>query len=1069
MRLISTSSLQVLAIAVSAAALASCSGEAKKARFSERGDASFRAGDYAKAKIEYLNALRVDGTDTYVLRRIGTIWLEEGAPVRAYPYFVRAKELEPTDLGGRTQLAKTLVALGENARATDEVTAVLEESPGSEEALSVLINAAQSEQDFARAAEFIRKIPEGHDAFYHLASANLAVKQGDFAYAASEAEQAVQLQAASPEAHVAMATVCLFRQDQVKAGQEFEKGAMLSPLRSDARLKWARFQIETNQLDKAESELTELTQRVPDYLSAWSLLAQIAISNQHFDQALKLLENVFREDGANVEATLVQSQVWLRQGATKKAISRLENLANSYSHVPVINYELAQAYLIDNNVDAARTALEDAVNVKPDYTDAVLLLAQTNLQQGQPQAAIAPLSELVRRIPGLVAADVLLVEAYRKLGRLEEATAVYRGEVRLAPESADAHARLGAILREQGKMAEAEAALKDALKIAPDNVLAFEQLVRLYTEKKDFAAAEQLVQQKLTANPKSAVAYLSLGKVSFAQKDWPNAIAAFHKALDADPTLRPAFDFLIDSYLSSNQLDQAISELQGFLSKNPNDLSALRAVGQVYEKLGRYPEARTAYEKVLSLAPDSADVLNNLAYLSVEQFDQPDKACELARKARALQPQEPAVADTLGWALYNNGDYGEAFTVLRESAEKLPASRDAQLHFALASYSMGELEAAGKAFHNVLAIDPASSSKDIERRLSLIEDDNLSVDQLQAQTAQYPDDVVAWTRLGSKWESRNEFAQAAVSYERAIAINPELLSALEKLAELELGPLHSIESAFDYAKRAKDLAPSDPKVSGILGRIVFQLGNFPWSYSLLTESVRRIPDNPVTLKTFGWSAYMLAKISEARRTMQKVLALDPGAKISEEANAFLRMTELDQKPNVLSTSENEIQKVLSMDPNFVPALIANARLQTEKGDTGSAAAIYLRILQKYPDFAFAQKYLAQLYAQDAGRANDAYTLAIKARNALPADGELAITLGELSFNRREYPYAIDCFLEASRHGRLSGKDLYYLGIAQIETGEPRSGQQALANALKDGLDEPMASLARQRLGEHVTQ
>ena len=1068
MRLAFTSSFRIVVVAISAAALAGCSGEAKKARFSERGDASFEAGDYPKAKIEYLNALRADGTDTHVLRQIGTIWLEEGGPVRAFPYFVRAKELEPSDLVGRTQLAKTLVALGENTRATDEATAVLQQSPESEEALSVLISAAQSDQDVTRATEFIRKIPEGHDGFYHLASASLAIKQGDLPYAASEAEQAVQLQPSSSEAHVVMATVDLLRQDQDKAGQEFEKAATLSPLRSDARLKWARFQIQTNQLDKAQLALTELTQKAPDYLPAWCLLAQIAISNQQYDQALTLIENVFREDGGNVEATLLQSQVWLRQGATKKAISRLENLANSYAHVPVVNYELAEAYLIDNNVDAAANALRDAVSVKPDYADAVLLLAQTNLQQGKPQAAIAPLSELVRRIPGFVAADLLLVQAYRKLGRLDEATAVYREEVRIAPESADAHARLGAILREQGKMKEAAEALTEALKLAPDNVLAFEQLVELYTAKKDFAAADRLVQQKLTSNSTSAVVYLSLGKVSAAKKDWPSAISAFRKALDADPTLHPAFDLLIDAYVSSNQLDQAISELQLFLSKNPNDASALREVGQIYERLGRYPEARTTYEKVLSLAPDSSDVLNNLAYLYVEQFDQPDKACELARKARALQPQEPAFADTLGWALYNNGDYGEAFTVLRASAEKLPASRDAQLHFALASYSMGETQAARQAFHSVLSMDDnVSGADDIRRRLALLEDDNLSIDQIQTQTVRYPDDIVAWMRLGSACESKGDFSRAVAAYERAISINPELLSALEKLAELELGPLRRIGTAFDYAKRAKDLAPSDPTVSGILGRIVFQLGNFSWSYSSLAESVRRISDDPATLKIFGLSAYMLAKLPESRRIMQKLLELHPDAKIAEDASSFLALTDLDQK--TLSTSETEIQKVLSNDPDFVPALIAKARLLSERGDRSSAVDIYRGVLQRYPDFAFAQKYLAQLYADDTEHAEEAYALSLKARNALPDDGELAVTLGELSFKRREYAYAVRCFLEASRHGRLSGKDLYYLGIAQIETGEGRSGQQALTNALKDGLDEPLASLARQRLAKQVAQ
>src|SRR5207253_9166563 len=68
----------------------------------------------------------------------------------------------------------------------------------------------------------------------------------------------------------------------------------------------------------------------------------------------------------------------------------------------------------------------------------------------------------------------------------------------------------------------------------------------------------------------------------------------------------------------------------------------------------------------------SSDLLNNLAVLYSEQFGQLDKAYELAEKAREAAPNEPHLADTLGWISFKKGDYGKAMPLLRDSASKLP-------------------------------------------------------------------------------------------------------------------------------------------------------------------------------------------------------------------------------------------------------------------------------------------------------------------------------------------------------------------------------------------------------------
>ena len=65
---------RTLVLAVIAATIVSCTPAAKKARYAKRGEDYFKAGEYDKAKIEYLNVLRVDQRDANAYGRIGAMW-----------------------------------------------------------------------------------------------------------------------------------------------------------------------------------------------------------------------------------------------------------------------------------------------------------------------------------------------------------------------------------------------------------------------------------------------------------------------------------------------------------------------------------------------------------------------------------------------------------------------------------------------------------------------------------------------------------------------------------------------------------------------------------------------------------------------------------------------------------------------------------------------------------------------------------------------------------------------------------------------------------------------------------
>jgi tetratricopeptide (TPR) repeat protein len=1040
--------------------------EAEKTRLLQRGDHYFSALEYDKAKIEYLALLRLDPqrSDLTALKRLGFIWLEEGAPLQAYPFLLRAHELAPDDLQISVELARVLDFLGAKAAARQEAIAVLNQSPGQEDALFVLIDSAGTETDIEEIKGRLLKIPEGAELTYHLGSASLAARTGDFPYAQSELQEALKIAPRSAHAHLSMAKLYSLRQDWSKAGEEFRIAAELSPPRSTARLSYAEFERQTGKGDEAVLILKEIIRQAPDYLPASSLLAEIALSQGKSDEALSAVENVLAREPTDRDAQVLRARAWTAIGETNKATQSLEHLAGIFSDNPSINYYLAEAYGAAGNIDAAVTALDRALAAQPGYTEAILLRGQLELRRGNAALVIPTMSKLLKAHPGLVSASVLLAEAYRASGRLDDAATTIRQQIRTTGPTADAYLRLGMVLRGQLKMDEARAAFELASELSPRDPKPTEQLVDLNVAQKNFDAAMQIVSRQFGQEPKSSEAYFLEGKVYAAEGRWDQAEISLRTGLDLEPSNSAAFDLLIFTYVSTHKFDQAIGELERFLSKDPNNVRALNSLGRTYTLAGKYAKARDIYERLVSINPTSAEAMNNLAYLYSEYLDQVDKAYEIAQKAKALQPSDPLIADTLGWTLYKRGAYAEALPLLQQSAAKLGDNREVQVHFGMASYMMLHTEDALKAFKKAFNGDTdARSQPEARRRMALLEKNvaaGLSIEQLEATVSDQPTDVVAWMHLADTYERKGAFAKSVKAYEEALNINAELVPAALSLARLYQGPLNDANMAFVFAKRAKDLAPNDALVGDTLGTIAYRLGNFTWAYSLLQESARGSPDDPKILRDYALSAYMLAKVSESQRLMRRVIDLSPDSDLAREAKSFIAMTELEDKPDRLGVSEPEIQNVLARDPSYVPALLAKGKLQVQRGELKSAAGIYAGILSRYPDFALAQKDLATLYVEDQTRIDDAYNQAIRARNALPDDPELAKTLAELSFKKQDFSYAVQCFLESARHKPLTPTDLYYLGMAQLRIGQNAEGAKTLEKALSLGLQEPMLQDAK---------
>ena len=1062
---------RIVTLTLAVTALVACSKEAKKTRFLAEADNYFKTGDYDKAKVSYLNVVRLDPQNALAFERIGAMWLDGGSPLRAAAFLAKASELAPKNDQNRMRLARCYLAIGRFADAKKEALKVLEQFPGNGDAIVALTEAAQTREDIEEDAKQLQKFPEKNSISFHLASANLFLDQRNLSGAENALRQALAVDPNSAAAHNGLGDLNLLKKDRKQAGEEFKKAAELAPVRSMERLKYAAFASDMGDTEETKRIAAEMTRKAPDYLPGWTLLAELAFKDKKYDEALSLLENVFSRDPEYADGHRLEGKVLLAKGDTKKAVEVLERLDQTYPDSALIKYELAQAYLKNKNLNQGKAALEQVISANPNFADAIVLLAEINLRSGHSEAVIEPLTRLLNRNPELKPAALLLAAAYGSLDRFDDAAIVVGEQAKLAPRDPQAQMALGLTLRQAKRNGEARQAFEKVVELAPDSLWPVEQLVELDLLEKHFDAARQRVRHQFQKTPDSPAAHFFEGKILAAEEKWDLAEAELQKTLQLDPNFSNAYGLLVQAYVSTNKLPQALAQLEAQLTKNPNDVSALTTLALLYERTNDFAKARDTYERLLAIEPSSTSALNNLAYLYVDRLNDLDKAYDLARKARDLQGSDPAIADTFGWILSRRGDYQQALPILQDSAAKIPDSPEVQFHLGMTAYMMGQTDLARVALQKA-----ASATKDFpgkeesKRRLALLKNGTaaspeLSVSQLEAMAKEQPNDVITQTRLGEAYEKQGAANKAAAAFEQALKLNPRLASAATKLAQLYAGPLQNKEKALAYAKKARELTPNDPQVTSILGKIAYQSGNVAWSYSLLQEAARQRENDPSILHNLAWAAYGLGKVNEARDAMQKVLTNNADSSQAADAKKFLALTKLSENPKELMSSEAELQKELNSDPEYLPALMAQAALDKQRGQIKPATEVYNGILRRWPDFAPAQKGLAALYARDPSATATAYDLAAKARQALPDDAELAELLGQLSYEKKEYQRAIQLLQEGARAKSLNANSLFYLGMSELQVSQKTEAQGVLNQALLAGLQEPLASEARRALAD----
>src|SRR3989442_13670809 len=154
----------LLLVGVTLAAGCARSPEAKKVRHLERGDKYFSKAEYREAVIEYANVLQLDQANPRAIRQLALAHYQLGQMGQAFPYLVKAQELDPGDADVRLKLGGIYLVTGQPAEARQQVAVVLERDPKNFEALLIWAGAAVTPQEVDAVIRRLEEIRADHGA-----------------------------------------------------------------------------------------------------------------------------------------------------------------------------------------------------------------------------------------------------------------------------------------------------------------------------------------------------------------------------------------------------------------------------------------------------------------------------------------------------------------------------------------------------------------------------------------------------------------------------------------------------------------------------------------------------------------------------------------------------------------------------------------------------------------------------------------------------------------------------------------------------------------------------------------
>jgi len=438
------------------------------------------------------------------------------------------------------------------------------------------------------------------------------------------------------------------------------------------------------------------------------LIVNALIAQGKREEAARAVEQILKEQPKDDDALQVRATLWLESGKPENvdAASReFQNLLTRHTDDPDLWFKAGKANRVKGDLETARTQFLEAAKRRQDFLPPRYELAEIGLQRQKPNEMLQFASEILSVQPNDQRGRVLHATGLLATGSPGVARLELTKLIKDSPHNTDAQVQLGLLALKEKKY---QAAIEIFEKLRGSQDLRAEAgLAAAYSSQNQPDKAIQLLTDALQKSPDSLMIHGQLANIAAMNGRYELAIAEFRRVLSYDRKSVQQRLRLAEVYELKGDYSSAIAMYTEAHELSPKDPIAALSLAAALGKAGRTTEARTQYQTVLSSHPNSANALNNLAYLLCETGGNLDEALSLAQRAIETTPGQPSFMDTMGYIYLKKGMRDSAIKTFGNLVRKYPKYATFRYHLGMALLENGDKTGARKELEAALANNPS--------------------------------------------------------------------------------------------------------------------------------------------------------------------------------------------------------------------------------------------------------------------------------------------------------------------------------------------------------------------------
>lgn len=778
------------------------------------------------------------------------------------------------------------------------------------------------------------------------------------------------------------------------------------------------------EIKQAEEAFRLALDSQPDSPIAWEGQALFAYTQQQWDEATRWNEKILAKDPNSVSALALKGDIALARGDSKIAEAAYTSAVKLRPDYALYRIGLAIAQIDAGKYAEAKGNLDSALKSFPNDPTANFYRALTAYQLKEYESAKIHSETALNNNPGLedLRNRLLAAGANYALGQMEAANKHLQLFLAKAPSYEPARMLQAAIQLKTGQAGEAASSLKGISNFSENDVKLVNAVgvAALQQGKSDLGL--EILQRIAVQNPDDPAAKVRVGLARSAKGDYQEAIDDFEQALRMNPKLVGAEALVAMNHLKAGDADEALKAAQRLQLGAPSspDGYTLAGLAQVMKK--QYAEARTSFNKALSIQPGNPNASQNLVSLALADGNR-DQARRLLQTSVQRYPGHIPTTLRLADMYWRDGQAKQAETTLGDGMKKNPEALNLRI-------ALGNLYLAQR--------KPAMALK-LAEEATPTQPDNVSILELQG---------LAQMQLGQTNPAVSAFERAAKLAPNNPAIHFNLARAYELLGNLS--------RANQELQTTLKIAPKHGPARFAQASLLAKTGKLDAAQKMLAELSATYPNDPMIQETRGDLALAQNKPKEAMIFYKAALA--------KQENNYLavRLAAAQIRAGDRAGGLNTLQAWLKRYPDdlYTHGSLADAFLAT--GQHREAAAHYEKVVQGQQQNVAVLNNLAWSYLQ-IGDTNKALTYAQRAHKLAPKQPNVLDTYAMILLHKGNATGALEKLRAAHELAKGDLTIRLHLAQALIANNNPGQARQILNELLDSKIPLPTRQQAQELL------